>query len=750
MGTWEHLLLHRERDRSGVVVPPLPRAASHRRQPHDGGVVAAHAGAGDPRSAPVSRRAEVVRHALRHFYEAGDVAGITLVLDDLAIVAVGLGDPERAGRLWGAARHLQQRTGTGLADYVQQNNTLFGMPTAKDAVPARPARDARCGRRGDVPSTRSSRTHWRSRRPSCRRRIRRFPRDRSDLSRIPGHRDHRRGRPGAGGGRDGGGGHSRRRSRDGDPDLRELRCRRWTSASASSSAAAATSCPAPTTTDDRPAPAVRLDWRSMAAEPIPTPRPKTGIPKNPGRRELGMSATLLFPNREIVEQFYVPIIYTACRTCYSEEAAGGDLPQGGRRRVRPGEDAEADLVRDRVGARLDHRAHRLHVRHHRGVADAVAPARPPSRGRRVRPAEPALRQVQGRRDDAPALDRRGRPGAARALRGRRSTARSSCTARCSRPGCPAKTPGSCFPTRTRTNLVMTDEPAGAHPHVGPAAVHDGPMGDPPAVPADPPRDLLGVTVPRARSSRPSACRWATATSSTTATSTARSGRTRTTSSRPGPRRQQRRRRPVGSCRRSEGRPLASRRASVASQTTFSCVGRVLGDLRRVSLPASQRSSRQATGGRPWAPDRRLPGITRRRSWWGSSHLSRSAGVDELDPRGRRRRRPGTRTRRLRLPPRARAAAARSSGDVSSTVIVATRPSRRRRHAAPMKPSTRTDALPGEVAARSTPVAADPRPVVVGQEDVVVLRQEPDRGRQVRIRDRRIRRRRSSSRPASSR
>ena len=78
---------------------------------------------------------EVVRHALRHFYEAGDVAGITLVLDDLAIVAVGLGDPERAGRLWGAARHLQQRTGTGLADYVQQNNTLFGVPTAKDAVP---------------------------------------------------------------------------------------------------------------------------------------------------------------------------------------------------------------------------------------------------------------------------------------------------------------------------------------------------------------------------------------------------------------------------------------------------------------------------------------------------------------------------------------------------------------------------------------------------------------------------------------
>ncbi len=55
----------------------------------------------------------------------------------------------------------------------------------------------------------------------------------------------------------------------------------------------------------------------MTAETTPA-REKTGIPKNPGRRDLGMKATLLFPNREIVEQYYVPLIYTACRTCYSE------------------------------------------------------------------------------------------------------------------------------------------------------------------------------------------------------------------------------------------------------------------------------------------------------------------------------------------------------------------------------------------------------------------------------------------------
>jgi len=59
----------------------------------------------------------------------------------------------------------------------------------------------------------------------------------------------------------------------------------------------------------------------MTAQPTtPDPtREKTGIPKNPGRRDLGLKATLLFPDRDIVEKFYVPIIYTACRTCYSEQ-----------------------------------------------------------------------------------------------------------------------------------------------------------------------------------------------------------------------------------------------------------------------------------------------------------------------------------------------------------------------------------------------------------------------------------------------
>ena len=59
----------------------------------------------------------------------------------------------------------------------------------------------------------------------------------------------------------------------------------------------------------------------MTTESISTQaaREPSGIPKNPGRRDLGLRAKLIFPDREIVERFYVPIIYTACRTCYSEQ-----------------------------------------------------------------------------------------------------------------------------------------------------------------------------------------------------------------------------------------------------------------------------------------------------------------------------------------------------------------------------------------------------------------------------------------------
>jgi predicted ATPase/class 3 adenylate cyclase len=77
---------------------------------------------------------DIGKHALRHFFESGDVSGMILVLDDLAIVAVGNGDDRRGGVLWGAARHLQRSTGTALADYVDQNNLLYGVPTPRDVL----------------------------------------------------------------------------------------------------------------------------------------------------------------------------------------------------------------------------------------------------------------------------------------------------------------------------------------------------------------------------------------------------------------------------------------------------------------------------------------------------------------------------------------------------------------------------------------------------------------------------------------
>ena len=44
----------------------------------------------------------------------------------------------------------------------------------------------------------------------------------------------------------------------------------------------------------------------------------SSTPRSPATRDLGMRAKLLFPTPEICEQYYLPLVYTACRTCYSE------------------------------------------------------------------------------------------------------------------------------------------------------------------------------------------------------------------------------------------------------------------------------------------------------------------------------------------------------------------------------------------------------------------------------------------------
>jgi len=112
------------------------------------------------------------------------------------------------------------------------------------------------------------------------------------------------------------------------------------------------------------------------------PKEPAGIPKNPGRAELGLKATLLFPNREIVEQYYVPLIYTACRTCYSEltpedifgKAVDGEIDQAKMQRL------ISNVIESGHGSTIEHvvftfgisgvsrtLSHQL-VRHRAGVA----------------------------------------------------------------------------------------------------------------------------------------------------------------------------------------------------------------------------------------------------------------------------------------------------------------------------------------------------------------------------------------------
>jgi thymidylate synthase (FAD) len=114
----------------------------------------------------------------------------------------------------------------------------------------------------------------------------------------------------------------------------------------------------------------------------PTPKEPLGIPKNPGRTELGLKATLLFPNKAIVDQYYVPLIYTACRTCYSEltpedifrKAADGEIDQAKMQRL------ISNVIESGHGSTIEHvvftfgisgvsrtLSHQL-VRHRAGVA----------------------------------------------------------------------------------------------------------------------------------------------------------------------------------------------------------------------------------------------------------------------------------------------------------------------------------------------------------------------------------------------
>jgi predicted ATPase/class 3 adenylate cyclase len=69
--------------------------------------------------------------ALGVFRDASDTAGITLVLDDLSSLVLAEGDPERAARIWGAARNLATTTGAQLASIVDTTLELDARPNVR-------------------------------------------------------------------------------------------------------------------------------------------------------------------------------------------------------------------------------------------------------------------------------------------------------------------------------------------------------------------------------------------------------------------------------------------------------------------------------------------------------------------------------------------------------------------------------------------------------------------------------------------
>jgi len=88
------------------------------------------------------------------FHASGDVAGITLAIDDLASVAVARNDLPRAARLWGAARALSSAGAITLADMVDENFEVYARPHLKNVMdPDELERYAREGRLMSVDET---------------------------------------------------------------------------------------------------------------------------------------------------------------------------------------------------------------------------------------------------------------------------------------------------------------------------------------------------------------------------------------------------------------------------------------------------------------------------------------------------------------------------------------------------------------------------------------------------------------------
>jgi predicted ATPase/class 3 adenylate cyclase len=91
-------------------------------------------GSSNIRIGSVSEGEEELEDALRLFHASGDVAGITLAIDDLASAASARNDLPRAARLWGAARALSSAGGILLADLVNTQFDATQRPNARNLM----------------------------------------------------------------------------------------------------------------------------------------------------------------------------------------------------------------------------------------------------------------------------------------------------------------------------------------------------------------------------------------------------------------------------------------------------------------------------------------------------------------------------------------------------------------------------------------------------------------------------------------
>ena len=235
--------------------------------------------------------------------------------------------------------------------------------------------------------------------------------------------------------------------------------------------------------------------RAVSVEPqAPASRPRSATPRSPATRDLGMKATLLFPTREIAER-------TTCRS--STRPAGPATASSSRR---TSSSAPRAAVSPASGSRTSCVASSSRATAPPSSTSSSPSPSAASAGRspisscaiaRAWPSTSSRSATSTTRRPAtwcPGSVERCRSCAARALHrpaGRLARRlRGDAGGRHPRRGCPLR-----HAQRHAHEPRHDHEPARAHPHVGAASLHDGAVGDPSALPAHPPRGLLGEPVP---------------------------------------------------------------------------------------------------------------------------------------------------------------------------------------------------------------------------------------------------------------